>query len=154
MGNRLFTAEGPDLLGKYAPWAVDLMPQSTWVQLGVAFSILFSGMAFWHRFRLWRVDLDRVRIERFSASLSFLLKLDSIQWLEDLLIEFKGSAVVITHDRWFLDRVATHILAFEGDSQVTWFEGSYAEYEEHRRKELGADADTPHRIRFKPLTRD
>ena len=82
------------------------------------------------------------------------LDVDTLRALEVALNDFPGCAVVITHDRWFLDRVATHILAFEGDSQVTWFEGSYAEYEEHRRKELGADADTPHRIKYKPLTRD
>ena len=74
------------------------------------------------------------------------LDVDTLRALEVALNDFPGCAVVITHDRWFLDRVATHILAFEGDSQVTWFEGSYAEYEEHRRKQLGADADTPHRI--------
>ncbi|MFM7692747.1 MAG: energy-dependent translational throttle protein EttA [Actinomycetota bacterium] len=82
------------------------------------------------------------------------LDVDTLRALEVALNDFPGCAVVITHDRWFLDRVATHILAFEGDSQVTWFEGSYAEYEEHRRRELGADADTPHRIKYKPLTRD
>ena len=82
------------------------------------------------------------------------LDVDTLRALEVALNDFPGCAVVITHDRWFLDRVATHILAFEGDSQVTWFEGSYAEYEEHRRKQLGADADTPHRIKYKPLSRD
>ncbi len=82
------------------------------------------------------------------------LDVDTLRALEVALNDFPGCAVVITHDRWFLDRVATHILAFEGDSQVTWFEGSYAEYEERRRKELGADADTPHRIKYKPLVRD
>ena len=82
------------------------------------------------------------------------LDVDTLRALEVALNDFPGCAVVITHDRWFLDRVATHILAFEGDSQVTWFEGSYAEYEEHRRTQLGADADTPHRIKYKPLTRD
>jgi hypothetical protein len=64
-----YNAEGPDLLGKYAPWAVDIMPLPTWIQLGVAFSVLFSGMALWHRFRLWRVDADRVKIEREIAAL-------------------------------------------------------------------------------------
>jgi sulfate-transporting ATPase len=82
------------------------------------------------------------------------LDVDTLRALEVALNDFPGCAVVISHDRWFLDRVATHILAFEGDSQVTWFEGSYAEYEEHRRAQLGADADTPHRIKYKPLTRD
>ena len=62
-------------------------------------------------------------------------------------------AVIISHDRWFLDRIATHILAFEGDSQVVWFEGNYADYEEDRRRRLGAEADQPHRIKYKPLVR-
>ena len=82
------------------------------------------------------------------------LDVDTLRALEVALNDFPGCAVVITHDRWFLDRVATHILAFEGDSQVTWFEGSYGEYEEHRQKQLGADANTPHRIKYKPITRD
>ena len=69
------------------------------------------------------------------------------------LESFAGCAVVISHDRWFLDRIATHVLAFEGDSQVRWFEGNFSEYEALRRKELGADADQPHRIRYKPLVR-
>ena len=64
-----YSAEGPDVLGKYAPWAVDIMPMPTWIQLGVAFSVLFSGMALWHRFRLWRIDADRVKIEREIAAL-------------------------------------------------------------------------------------
>ena len=81
------------------------------------------------------------------------LDVDTLRALEVALNDFPGCAVVITHDRWFLDRIATHILAFEGDSQVTWFEGSYGEYEEHRQKQLGADANTPHRIKYKPLTR-
>ena len=82
------------------------------------------------------------------------LDVDTLRALEVALNDFPGCAVVITHDRWFLDRIATHILAFEGDSQVTWFEGSYGEYEEHRQKQLGADANTPHRIKYKPITRD
>jgi ATPase subunit of ABC transporter with duplicated ATPase domains len=73
--------------------------------------------------------------------------------LEEALLEYPGCAVIITHDRWFLDRVATHILAFEGDSQVVWFEGNYADYEADRRRRFGAEADQPHRIRYKPLTR-
>jgi ATP-binding cassette ChvD family protein len=81
------------------------------------------------------------------------LDVDTLRALEDGLIEFPGCAVVISHDRWFLDRVATHILAFEGDSQVVWFEGNYQAYEEDRRKRLGAEADQPHRIKYKPLTR-
>src|SRR5437764_14909300 len=81
------------------------------------------------------------------------LDVDTLRALEDALIDFAGCAVVISHDRWFLDRVATHILAFEGDSQVTWFEGTYEEYEERRRARLGDEASQPHRIRYKPLVR-
>jgi energy-dependent translational throttle protein EttA len=81
------------------------------------------------------------------------LDVDTLRALEDALVSFAGCAVVISHDRWFLNRIATHMLAFEGDSQVTWFEGSYDEYEEHRHKLLGAEADQPHRIRYKPLVR-
>ena len=81
------------------------------------------------------------------------LDVDTLRALEDALIDFAGCAVVISHDRWFLDRIATHILAFEGDSQVVWFEGGYEEYEENRHARLGAEADQPHRIRYKPLTR-
>ena len=66
---------------------------------------------------------------------------------------FPGSVVVISHDRWFLDRIATHILAFEGDSQVVWFEGNYQDYEADRKRRLGDAADQPHRIRYKPLKR-
>jgi len=81
------------------------------------------------------------------------LDVDTLRALEDALLAFAGCAVVISHDRWFLDRVATHVLAFEGDSEVRWFEGSYTDYEADRRKRLGADADQPHRIRYKPLQR-
>ena len=71
--------------------------------------------------------------------------------LEEALLDFPGCAVVISHDRWFLDRIATHILAFEGDSQVVWFQGNYQDYEADRRRRLGSDADSPHRIRYKAL---
>ncbi len=81
------------------------------------------------------------------------LDVDTLRALEDALLQFAGCAVVISHDRWFLDRIATHMLAFEGDSKVVWFEGNYADYEADRRRRLGADADQPHRIRYKPLTR-
>jgi len=81
------------------------------------------------------------------------LDIDTLRALEEALIEFPGCAVIITHDRWFLDRIATHILAFEGDSQVEWFEGNYADYEADRRRRLGAAADQPHRIKYKPLVR-
>jgi ATP-binding cassette ChvD family protein len=81
------------------------------------------------------------------------LDVDTLRALEDALEQFPGCAVVISHDRWFLDRIATHVLAFEGDSQVRWFEGNFSEYEAWRRKELGAAADQPHRIKYKPLAR-
>jgi energy-dependent translational throttle protein EttA len=82
------------------------------------------------------------------------LDVDTLRALEDALLDFAGCAVVISHDRWFLDRVATHVLAFEGDSQVVWYEGNFSDYEADRRKRLGHDADTPHRLRYKPLVRD
>jgi ATP-binding cassette ChvD family protein len=81
------------------------------------------------------------------------LDVDTLRALENALLEFPGCAMVISHDRWFLDRVATHVLAFEGDSQVTWFEGNFEAYEEHRRELLGAAADRPHRITYKRLVR-
>ena len=81
------------------------------------------------------------------------LDVDTLRALEEALLSFAGCAVIITHDRWFLDRVATHVLAFEGDSQVVWFEGNFEAYEEHRRGRLGAEADRPHRITYKRLTR-
>jgi len=81
------------------------------------------------------------------------LDVDTLRALEDALDAFPGCAVVISHDRWFLDRIATHVLAFEGDSQVRWFEGNFSEYEAWRKKELGSAADQPHRIKYKPLAR-
>jgi energy-dependent translational throttle protein EttA len=81
------------------------------------------------------------------------LDVDTLRALEEALLAFPGCAVIISHDRWFLDRVATHVLAFEGDSQVVWFEGNFEAYEEHRHASLGADADRPHRITYKKLTR-
>ncbi len=81
------------------------------------------------------------------------LDVDTLRALEDALLEFPGCVVVISHDRWFLDRIATHILSFEGDSRVVWFEGNYQDYETDRKRRLGAEAEQPHRIRFKPLTR-
>ncbi len=81
------------------------------------------------------------------------LDVDTLRALEEALLSFGGCAVVISHDRWFLDRVATHVLAFEGDSQVTWFEGNFEAYDEHRRELLGEEADRPHRITYKKLTR-
>ncbi|MCI3953574.1 MAG: transporter related protein, partial [Burkholderiales bacterium] len=79
------------------------------------------------------------------------LDVETLRALEQALLDFAGCAVVISHDRWFLDRVATHILAFEDNSQTVWFEGNYADYLEDRRKRLGADADQPHRVRYRPL---
>jgi len=81
------------------------------------------------------------------------LDVDTLRALEEALLEFAGCAVVISHDRWFLDRIATHILAFEGDSQVVWFEGNYADYEADKKRRLGSDADQPHRIKYKPISR-
>jgi len=79
------------------------------------------------------------------------LDVDTLRALEDALVEFAGCVVVISHDRWFLDRIATHMLAFEGDSVVTWFEGNYQDYEADRRRRLGGDADTPHRIKYRRI---
>jgi ATPase subunit of ABC transporter with duplicated ATPase domains len=81
------------------------------------------------------------------------LDVDTLRALEDGLIKFPGCAVVISHDRWFLDRIATHILAFEGDSHVEWFEGNYVDYEADKLRRLGKDADQPHRIKYKPISR-
>jgi ATP-binding cassette ChvD family protein len=81
------------------------------------------------------------------------LDVDTLRALEDALLGFPGCAVVISHDRWFLDRVATHVLAFEGDSEVRWWEGNFSDYEVDRKKRLGVSADQPHRIRYKPLVR-
>jgi len=82
------------------------------------------------------------------------LDVNTLRALEEALENFAGCAVVISHDRWFLDRIATHILAFEGDSRAVWFEGNYSEYEADRKKRLGAEADRPHRIKYRQLTRD
>ncbi|MGE0734738.1 MAG: energy-dependent translational throttle protein EttA [Alphaproteobacteria bacterium] len=82
------------------------------------------------------------------------LDVDTMRALEDALLDFAGCAVVISHDRWFLDRIATHMLAFEGDSNVVWFEGNYTDYEADRKRRLGADADQPHRIKYRPLTKN
>jgi len=81
------------------------------------------------------------------------LDVNTMRALEEALENFAGCAIVISHDRWFLDRVATHILAFEGDSRVVWFDGNYSEYEEDKHKRLGAEADQPHRIRYRQMTR-
>jgi ATP-binding cassette ChvD family protein len=81
------------------------------------------------------------------------LDVDTLRALEDALTEFAGCAVIISHDRWFLDRLATHILAFEGDSHVEWFEGNFEAYEEDKRRRLGADATEPHRIKYRPIAR-
>jgi ATPase subunit of ABC transporter with duplicated ATPase domains len=81
------------------------------------------------------------------------LDVDTLRALEEALLNFAGCAVVISHDRWFLDRIATHMLAFEGDSRVVWFEGNYQDYEADRKRRLGAEADRPHRIKYRKLTR-
>jgi len=79
------------------------------------------------------------------------LDVETLRALEEALLEFAGSALVISHDRWFLDRIATHILAAEGDSQWYFYPGNYSDYEEDKRKRLGEEAAKPHRIRYKPL---
>ena len=108
-------------------------------------------------------ERNRVHLAKMLKSGANLLMLDeptndldveTLRALEDALVAFAGCVVVVSHDRWFLDRIATHILAFEGDSKVVWFEGNYGDYEADRRKRLGADADQPHRIKYKPLTRN
>ena len=81
------------------------------------------------------------------------LDVDTLRALEDALLEFPGCAVVISHDRWFLDRIATHVLAFEDEAEVVWFEGNFSDYEADRRKRLGVSAEQPHRLRYKPITR-
>jgi ATPase subunit of ABC transporter with duplicated ATPase domains len=81
------------------------------------------------------------------------LDVDTLRALEEALLNFAGCAVVISHDRWFLDRIATHMLSFEGDSKVEWFEGNYQDYEADKKRRLGADADQPHRIKYRKLTR-
>jgi ATPase subunit of ABC transporter with duplicated ATPase domains len=81
------------------------------------------------------------------------LDVDTLRALEEALLAFPGCAVIVSHDRWFLDRVCTHVLAFEGDSQVEWFEGNFEAWERRRRERLGEDADRPHRITYKRLTR-
>jgi ATPase subunit of ABC transporter with duplicated ATPase domains len=81
------------------------------------------------------------------------LDVNTLRALEEALENFAGCAVVISHDRWFLDRIATHILAFEGDSKVIWFEGNYSEYEADRKQRLGPEAEQPHRLKYRQLTR-
>ena len=107
-------------------------------------------------------ERNRVHLAKMLRSKANVLLLDeptndldveTLRALEEALDRFPGSAVVISHDRWFLDRIATHILAYEGDSQVVFFEGNYEDYEADRRRRLGAEADQPHRIKYKPLTR-
>ncbi len=107
-------------------------------------------------------ERNRVHLAKIMREESNVLLLDeptndldvnTLRALEEAVENFAGCVVVISHDRWFLDRIATHILAFEGDSQVVWYEGNYSEYEEDRKKRLGKDADQPHRIRYRSLTR-
>jgi ATPase subunit of ABC transporter with duplicated ATPase domains len=108
-------------------------------------------------------ERNRVHLAKMLKSGANLLLLDeptndldvnTLRALEDALEHFAGSAIIISHDRWFLDRVATHILAMEGDSEVVWYPGNYSEYEEDRRQRLGDAADRPHRITYRRLTRD
>jgi ATPase subunit of ABC transporter with duplicated ATPase domains len=107
-------------------------------------------------------ERNRVHLAKLLKSGGNLLLLDeptndldveTLRSLEDALLEFAGCAIVISHDRWFLDRIATHILAFEGDSRVVWFEGSYQDYDKDRRTRLGADAEVPKRIKYRKLVK-
>ncbi|MEK9936962.1 MAG: ATP-binding cassette domain-containing protein, partial [Rhodobiaceae bacterium] len=107
-------------------------------------------------------ERNRVHLARMLKSGANLLLLDeptndldvdTLRALEEALEEFAGCAVVVSHDRWFLDRIATHILAFEGNSHVEWFEGNYEAYEADRKRRLGAEADRPTRIKYKPISR-
>jgi len=82
------------------------------------------------------------------------LDVETLRALEEALLDFAGCAVVISHDRWFLDRIATHMLAFEGDSHVEWFEGNFSDYEEDLKRRKGADAAQPHRIKYKPVIKN
>jgi ATPase subunit of ABC transporter with duplicated ATPase domains len=105
-------------------------------------------------------ERNRVHLAKLLKSGGNLLLLDeptndldveTLRALEEALLDFPGCAVVISHDRWFLDRIATHILAFEGDSHVEWFEGNYADYEADRKRRLGEEAEQPHRIKYRRL---
>jgi len=107
-------------------------------------------------------ERNRVHLARMLKSGANLLLLDeptndldvdTLRALEEALLEFAGCAVVISHDRWFLDRIATHMLAFEGESRVVWFEGNYQDYQADRHRRIGAEADQPHRIKYRKLTR-
>ncbi len=106
-------------------------------------------------------ERNRVHLAKLLKSGGNLLLLDeptndldveTLRALEDALLDFAGCAVVISHDRWFLDRIATHMLAFEDESKVVWFEGNFADYESDRHRRLGTDADQPHRIKYRKLT--
>jgi sulfate-transporting ATPase len=107
-------------------------------------------------------ERNRVHLAKLLKSGGNLLLLDeptndldveTLRALEEALLAFPGCVVVISHDRWFLDRIATHILAFEGDSQVVWFEGNFEDYEKDKKRRLGDEADQPHRIKYKPIER-
>jgi ATPase subunit of ABC transporter with duplicated ATPase domains len=104
-----------------------------------------------------RVHLARILKEEANVLLldepTNDLDVNTLRALEEALENFAGCAVVISHDRWFLDRIATHMLAFEGDSQVVFFDGNYSEYEADKKRRLGASAETPHRIKYRKLTR-
>ena len=105
-------------------------------------------------------ERNRVHLAKLLKSGGNLLLLDeptndldveTLRALEEALLNFPGCALIISHDRWFLDRIATHILAFEGDSKTVWFQGNYADYEQDRKRRLGAEAERPHRIKYKRL---
>ena len=134
--------------------------------------LLEQALALWHG--LWEqysaclkpllegdVELQGVKAKLLQRGCNLLLldeptndlDVDTLRALEQALVDFAGCVVVISHDRWFLDRIATHMLAFEGDSHVLWFEGNYQDYEADRKRRLGAAAEQPHRIKYRKLTR-
>ena len=136
-------------------------PQASWsINSGVSFPFGVATGSSLNPPTLSGGERNRVHLAKLLRSGGNLLLLDeptndldvdTLRALEEALLAFAGCAVVISHDRWFLDRVATHVLAFEGDSQVEWFEGNFEAYEESRRSRLGAEAEQPHRIAYKRL---
>ena len=101
----------------------------------------------------WQARRAPIRVTAIEGELGTRYTIDTLRALEEALEDFAGCAVIISHDRWFLDRLATHMLAFEGDSHVEWFEGNFADYEADKIRRLGADAVNPKRATYKPLTR-
>ena len=104
-----------------------------------------------HLAKLLKSGGNVLLLDEPTNDLDIDIDIETLRALEEALLDFPGCAVVISHDRWFLDRIATHMLAFEGDSQVVWFEGNYADYEADKHRRLGTDADQPHRIKYRKL---